>query len=233
MNRTALAASFAFCLAASALAAGTREDRPVSGFHALSMGAVVDVDVIQDGKESLTLEGDPETLARIDTAVRDGTLEITYKRESRNYNTHGRVHAVVHARDMDAIALSGAGNVRSDALEGDSMTLSISGSGDMDIGRITAKRASLSISGSGNMKVAGAAEDLKARISGSGDIKAAKLETQRAEIAIAGAGNATLWAKQRLATSISGVGNVRYYGDPEIRKSVHGVGHVERVAANP
>jgi hypothetical protein len=232
MRPTALVASLALCLALSAAAAGTREDRPVSGFHAISMGAVLDVEVVQDGSEALSIEGDPELLSKIETAVRDGTLEFRYKRDSR-VNSHGRVRATVHARDMDAIAISGAGNVRSAALEGGSMRLSISGSGDMDIGRLRASEASVTISGSGDVSVAGNVEALKARISGSGSVKAPKLEAQRAEVTISGAGNATVWAKRELVTAISGVGSVRYYGDPSVTKTVRGVGHVERIAADP
>jgi len=231
MNRIAIAAVLAG-LALPAAAADTRESRTVSGFHALSMGAVLDVDVIQDGTESLLLEGDPEVLSRIETAVREGTLEFRYKPDTR-IHSHGRVHAVVHARDMDSIAISGAGNVRSASLKADSLRLAISGSGDVGIDRVAAKQTSLAISGSGNMTLAGTAEELKARISGSGSIKAARLETQRADVGISGSGNATVWAKQNLATAIAGVGNVRYYGDPAVAKTVRGVGHVERVAANP
>lgn len=231
MKRTALAA-FLASLALAGSAADTRESRPVSGFHALSMGASADVEVIQDGTESLSIEGSPEALSKIETVVREGTLEFRYKRDSRIRNAE-RVRAVVHARDMDAIAISGSGNLKSAALEADALKLSISGSGDMDIGRVTAKQASLSISGSGHIDAAGTAEALKARISGSGTIRTPKLETQRAEVNIAGSGDVTVWAKRELATAISGVGKVRYYGDPAITRSVRGVGSVERVAANP
>lgn len=231
MKRTALLA-FAASLAFAANAADNRENRPVSGFHALSMGAAVDVEVVQDGTESLSIEGPAETLAKIETVVHEGTLEFRYKRDSRMHDPE-RVRAVVHARAMDAIAISGSGNVKSAALKADALTLSISGSGDMDIGRVTARQASLSISGSGHIEAAGSVDELKTRISGSGSIKAPKLETQRTDVSIAGSGNATVWAKRSLATSISGVGKVRYYGDPAIAQSVRGVGSVERVAANP
>jgi hypothetical protein len=233
MNRTPLAALVvAFSLALPAVAADRREERPVSGFHAIAMGVDMDLEVIQDGTESLVLEGDAEVLAKIDTFVKDGTLDIMYKRGSRTHAAK-RVHAVVHARDMDALALSATGRIRAPALKSDAFALSISGSGDVEIGRLVAARAQLGISGSGNVSVAGRADDLTARISGSGDIEAPRLETQRAQVNIAGSGRATVWARQQLATAISGAGTVRYYGDPSLAKSVRGAGHVERVAANP
>lgn len=231
MNAIRCAALLA-CCAFAAVAQAAPETRPVSGFHAISMGIAMDLDVVQDGTESLTLEGDPDVLSRIDTSVWNGTLEFQYKPHSR-IESHGRVHGVVHARRMDGIALSGSGNVRAPSLEADSLALSISGSGDMDIARIAAKRASLSISGSGNLGAAGKADDLEVRISGSGAVKAPRLETQRAQVNIAGSGNATVWAKQQLAAAISGVGNVRYYGDPQLARAIRGVGRIERVAANP
>ena len=223
-----LACAFAF----AAFAGSTQETRAVAGLHAISMGIAMDLDVIQDGTESLTLEGDPEVLAKIDTSVWNGTLEFQYKPHTR-VDSHRRVHGVVHARRVDAIALSGSGNVRAPSLEADSLALSISGSGDLGVERLAAKRASLSISGSGNVSVAGKADDLEVRISGSGAVKAARLEAQRAQVNIAGSGNATVWAKQQLAAAISGVGNVRYYGDPQLARAIRGVGHIERIAANP
>ena len=222
----ALAAGFA--LAANA----AREERPVSGFHAIAAGVNVELEVIQDGAESLALEGDAEVLAIVETGVRNGTLELRYKRDAR-MSSPPRIKAVVHARDMDAIALSGVGKVRSASLHAEAMMLAVSGSGDMDIATLAAKKAHLAISGSGNVRVAGRVDELDARISGSGNIEAAKLEAQRADVKIAGAGRATVWARQQLATAISGVGTVRYYGDPTLAKSIAGVGRVERVAANP
>jgi putative autotransporter adhesin-like protein len=222
----ALAAGFA--LAANA----AREERPVNGFHAIAAGVNVELEVIQDGTESLALEGDADALASVETAVRNGTLELRYQRDAR-MSSPPRIKAVVHARDMDAIALSGVGKVHSPSLRAETMTLAVSGSGDMDIATLAAKKAQLAISGSGNLHLAGHVDEMSARISGSGNIDAAKLEAQRGDVKIAGAGRATVWARRQLATAISGVGTVRYYGDPTLAKSIAGVGRVERVAANP
>lgn len=229
-----IAAAFAVSLAGAAAAANRSEERPVAGFHAIGTAVNIELEVIQDGTESLRLEGSEEVLARVETFVRDGTLHIQYTRDNESARrSPSRIHGVLHARDVDAIALASSGTIRSPSLEAETMALSISGSGDMDIAQLAARKATLAISGSGNVALAGRADEVQARISGSGDIKAARLEAQRVQVKISGSGKATVWAKQQLATSIAGAGDVRYYGDPALTKSISGSGRIERLAANP
>jgi putative autotransporter adhesin-like protein len=219
-------------LAACATAAERHDDRQVAGFNALALGADVKLELIQDGSESLTLQGDAETLDTIETYVKDGTLHINYRKGSQTWSAKG-VSGVLHASAMDKVALSGTGGIRSRALKSESLTVAVSGTGDVDIGDLQAKSAKLSVSGTGTVSVAGRADDLQARISGTGDVKAAKLETQRANVSIAGTGDATVWARQQLAAAVSGMGSVRYYGDPGVTQRVAGLGSVKRVAAAP
>jgi hypothetical protein len=234
MFRTRIAfIAFAACtLAACATAADRRDDRQVSGFNAVALGANVKLEVVQDGSESLALQGDAQALDTIETYVKDGTLHINYRKDAHTWSTPG-VSGVLHARAMDKVALSGTGEIRSRALKGDSLVVAVSGTGNVDIADVQAKTAKLSVSGTGTVSVAGRVEELQARISGTGDVKAAKLETQRADVSIAGTGDATVWARQHLAAAVSGMGSVRYYGDPGVSQRVAGLGSVKRVAAVP
>ncbi|HET7402082.1 MAG TPA: head GIN domain-containing protein [Usitatibacter sp.] len=232
MFRTALIALAACSLAACATAADRRDDRQVSGFNALALGANVKLEVVQDGSESLDLQGDAETLDRIETYVKDGTLHINYRRGTHVLSDRG-VTGVLHARTLDRVALSGTGQIHSRALKGESLAVAVSGTGDIDIGDVQARSAKVSVSGTGTVSVAGRTEELQARISGTGDVKAAKLETQRAEVSIAGTGDATVWAREKLAAAVSGMGSVRYYGDPGVTQRVAGLGSVKRIAATP
>lgn len=234
MNRLrfALLALLACALATAAGAADRRENRTVSGFTAISLGANVNLDVIQDGTESLMVEGDERILDILETFVKDGTLNIRYRHGTRTWSPT-RVHAVVHARRVDGLALAATGDIRSPSISGDSLTVSVAGSGNVDIAQLAVKKAELAIGGSGDIAVSGRADELQASISGSGDLKASKLETRRAAVSIAGAGDATVWAIEQLAATISGAGTVRYYGDPGVVKSVRGMGDVRRVAAAP
>src|SRR6185295_4448616 len=88
-----LAARLALPLATVALAfalpaaAQTRtETRNLSGFTSLGIAAPVHVDLSIGAQESLVLEGDADTLAKIDTYVENGTLHIKRKRDTEDWN---------------------------------------------------------------------------------------------------------------------------------------------------
>jgi hypothetical protein len=202
----ALAATLA-AFNVAAQAADRREARHVGEFTAIGLAAPVKVHVTLGEAPSLALEGPEEALSQIETTVENGSLRI--KLDRRNASWRSKVNVYVTARRIDALSISGSGDIAAPALTGEALKLSISGSGDMRIG--------------------GKVEGLTASIAGSGDIRAGDLEAQRVRISIAGSGDATVRARQALSVSVAGSGDVRYYGDPTVEKSIQGSGSVRRL----
>ena len=213
-----LAAAFAaLALALPALAAGTTETRNVSGFTSIGLAAPIQIDLVIGDRESVVLEGDAETLAKIETYVENGTLQIKRRREAQDWTfgwKKNEVRALITAKRIGAIAISGSGDVSVPQLSGESLALHISGSGDIAIG-------------------GGKVDNLAVHIAGSGDVKAPKLDAQAVSVHISGSGDALVWARRSLAVQVAGSGDVRYYGDPTIAKSVAGSGSVKRLGAAP
>jgi hypothetical protein len=198
-------------------AAAATETRDVSGFTALGLAAPVQVELVIGDRESVVLEGDAEALARIDTYVEHGSLQIKRKRDSHDWDPgwkKNEVRARVTAKRIEAIAISGSGDVKVPQLSADSLALAISGSGDIAIG-------------------GGKVGNLSVRIAGSGDVKAPKVDAQAVSISISGSGVALVWARQSLAVKVAGSGDVRYYGDPTVAQTVAGSGSVKRLGAAP
>ncbi|HSJ97304.1 MAG TPA: DUF2807 domain-containing protein, partial [Myxococcota bacterium] len=159
-NRSIPAAILAALVALGAAAADHRESRPAAGFHAIALAVPIEVEVTQGANEAVVLEGEAAALAEIETVVEDGTLEIRLRREARGWRgprwlSRG-VRAYVTAPRVEALAVSGSGEIRAPALRGDSLRVSIAGSGDV--------------------RVAGAVRELVARVAGSGDLRAAGLD---------------------------------------------------------
>lgn len=192
----------------AAPAAETRETRTVGEFTGIAVSAPIDVHVTQGGGPTVTLEGDAEALARIETVVESGRLRIRTRPGERSRSWSRKVTARVTARRIEALSIAGSGDIIAPALTGESLDVSIAGSGDVRVGG----------------KVAG----LTASIAGSGDIRAGELEAQRVKVTIAGSGDAVVHARQALSVNVAGSGDVRYHGDPAVEQTILGSGSVRR-----
>lgn len=207
----AFVALFAFALAASA--ADSRESRAVGEFTEVGVAAPIDVHVSLGDQHSLTLEGDPEVLARIETAVENGRLRIRTKPGQHNaWNARRKTTARVVARRIEGLSIAGSGDITAPAITGGALKVSIAGSGDIRVG--------------------GKVEGLTASIAGSGDIRASDLEAEKVKVTIAGSGDATVRARQALSVNVSGSGDVRYHGDPAVEQKIMGSGSVRRAGGS-
>ena len=220
------------CVAFAAGAADKRETRAAGSFNAIGLKAPITVYLTQGDNESVVVEGDEAALAQLDTMVENGSLKFEQKTRD-HVRLMGKVKAYVTTREIRALAISGAGDIRAEALRAGDVKLAIAGSGDIRIAQLTAAKVEASIGGSGNITVAGKADSIQGSIGGSGDLRAGRLEVGDAKVSVAGSGDATLWPRESLTASVAGSGDIRYYGDPKVRTSVIGSGSVKRMGATP
>jgi hypothetical protein len=231
--RIAVFAAMAIASIAMASAPQRHETRPVSGFHAVSLAAPINVEIVQGDTESLTLDADEELLAVLETVVENGVLKI------RDTSTWGRTWHIDHViaritmKTIDSLSTRGSGDIKAAAVKSDGLKVAIAGSGDIFIGALTANELDVSIAGSGDMMVGGKVDHVHTSIAGSGDMKAGRLDSRTSNVSIAGSGDATLWARESISASIVGSGDVRYFGDPAVKSSVMGSGSVKRMGASP
>jgi hypothetical protein len=199
----------ATCGAASITGSGrpATEERKVAGFSGISLSLPARVDVTLGTAEGLTITADDNVLPEIETVVEGGRLKLRF-RHNMGYNGKLAIRIQVAAKQIEAIAIAGSGDVFAPALTGSRLAVSISGSGDARVG--------------------GTVASLDVSISGSGDVDASKLDVQQAKVNIAGSGDATVWARKTLKVNVVGSGDVRYLGDPEISRNIVGSGSVRR-----
>jgi hypothetical protein len=206
----ATAAATLAALALHARAADQEQVRQVPEFTAIGLSAPVDVHVTQGDVQSVVLVGPAEALAILETEVENGSLKIRVRRGERNaWMPRSKVKARVTAKRIDALAISGSGDIVAPSITGAALKVAISGSGDVRVG--------------------GKVDGLSLNIAGSGDIRGDELDAERVSISIAGSGDVTVRARQALSVNIAGSGDVRYYGDPTVAKTVMGSGNVRRV----
>ncbi|MFO1415057.1 MAG: head GIN domain-containing protein [Burkholderiales bacterium] len=207
----------------------TTEMRSVRSFHRLAVEITAEVEVRQGAEGALTVTGDDNVVPRVETVVENGTLHLRWK-DRRTDASYGELRIVVPVRDLDDVALAGAGSVRAAALRADRFRVTLGGSGNVTIDALAAQDVALTLAGSGDARIGGQATTLDATLAGSGDLAADALATRRARVALHGSGHAQVRASEALDVAVNGSGDVVYHGTPTVRQAVHGSGSVTAAA---
>ena len=217
-----------------AITSASTEDRHLSGFRAVSVEGPFDVYITQGNTESVKVEAPADVIGRILTEVKDGVLRVYSKRENWHWGNwwgnHKKMAVYVTAKDLNAIHLSGSGDVFfKQGITTNSLKLSIVGSGDVT-GSVNVKILESSISGSGDMRLSGRADNSTVRVVGSGDFRARDLVTVNTAVHISGSGDASINASNKIDASVSGSGDIHYTGTAKnVSSSKSGSGDISRM----
>jgi len=180
------------------------QTREVGEFRSVSVNGSGAVRVKLGEAPSVRVITDDNLIEHVRTRVECGALVVDWERGS--YSPKVALVVEISAPSLEAVSLSGSGDLTFSGLDGGSFSASIAGSGSVS-GSGKCHRLSLSLAGSGDLRV----DDVVARW---------------VEVDIAGSGSAYVHAHDRLDVSISGSGDVRYRGKPAISRSIAGSGSV-------
>jgi hypothetical protein len=214
----------------------TAEAPPVGPFDRVDISGQAELVLVQGDREAVTVEAAPKSQTRVRVRSREGRLTIDVG-ESTSwmswFGSSGRQPTItVHFKTLEALKMSGAIKVTSNAIA--SPTLRVSAAGAASIKVDVLKVDSLRFSGSGAVKgeFAGSATDQEISISGAGAYRAPKLASQTASVSVSGAGKVIVNAQKKLDASISGAGAIEYFGDPVVTQRVSGAGKITRRSAS-
>jgi hypothetical protein len=207
------------------------EMRQVGPFSKISLRISAKVYVEQGDKQSVKVVAEPETLEKIITEVKDRTLNIRFPNDNifRRWDP-GKIEIYITVPEVDALNVSGSGDIVSDDINTRILDLIVSGSGNIKIEKLSAEKVNSNVSGSGNIKIieGGVASELSVRISGSGNVDARGFEANNVSVQTSGSGNCSVVSNGEIKARISGSGNVYYSGNPAIDSSVSGSGSVKK-----
>ena len=220
-------------------------------FNRVSNRGMGNLHLVQGEAEELRLEGSQELKARVCAEVKDGTLEIRFEHDwwdwlSWAFMGPWKLDLFLSMREINGIALHGAGNLDCPKIETTSLEFVQSGAGNSVIDSLSATELKVKHSGAGNLTVkslavenllvehsgvgninlSGQAARQDVHLSGAGNYSAATLESQDVALKQSGVGNAHVWAVTTLDASLSGAGNIDYRGAPAVTQKVSGVGYI-------
>jgi hypothetical protein len=179
--------------------------RTVAAFDSVELAGANNVVIHVGGKQSVIVKADDNLLGRVTTQVESGRLLIGNTEGS--FSTKSPMSVEVTVPSLEALVLSGSGNIVVDGVRAESLEVSLPGSGTLT-GTGSATRLDVSVAGSGTVQfTALTARDVRAVVSGSGSI--------------------FVTATKSLDGSVSGSGAVLYTGNPQhVTTSVTGSGAI-------
>ena len=181
------------------------QSREVAAFNSVELAGSNNLVVHVGEKQSVVVRADDNLLDRVTTEVQSGKLVVANTPGS--FTTKSPMSVEVNVPTLDALMLTGSGNIVVNNIEADSLKVILPGSGTL-AGNGTATRLDVTVSGSGTVQFPRlVANDVRARVSGSGTILVAVTKS--------------------LDASVSGSGAILYAGNPqEVTKSVTGTGAI-------
>jgi hypothetical protein len=181
------------------------QTRGVAAFDSVELAGGNNVVIRVGEKQSVVVKADDNLLNRVTTHVKSGALVIG--------NTPGSLAAKspmsveVNVPSLNALALTGSGNIL------------VSG--------IKTERLTVTLSGSGNLLGSGTATSLDITVSGYGNARFTQLVANNVHAVISGSGAIFVTATKNLDASVPGSGTIIYAGNPQdVTKSVTGSGAI-------
>lgn len=181
------------------------QPREVAPFQSIDLAGSNNVVIRVGETQSVVVKADDNLLDRVTTEVHSGTLVIANTPGSFTTKSPMSVEAAVPT--LDALTLSGSGNIVVTGVDATSFDVSLPGSGTLT-GDGTATR-------------------LDVRVAGSGMVQFTRLVTTDVRADVSGSGSIFLTATKSLAASVSGSGAILYTGDPQdVTRDVTGSGAI-------
>jgi len=224
------------------------ENRSVSEFNKVNKSGRGNLIIELGDEEALRVEAEDNLIEYVETRVSNCTLEISIRADIDMEPTE-EIRYYLTVKSLEAISVSGFGEVSIPAMEADRFSVNISSFGGLMIGNLeteslfvdinsfggvdikdlNTEQLSVDISGTGNLIIhGGRVSKQDVNISSLGDYEASELASDEAEVYISSLGSATLKVRDHLKAEISGKGEVHYYGNPVVDANVSGPGEVEQ-----
>ena len=200
--------------------------RNVSGFNSVVLSGTGTLVITQGNNESLVIEAEDNVGPNITTNVNNNQLSIS------QINTPVPTKPIKYyltVKDLNSIQIDGAGQIESNTLNTNNLTIKINGAGQSTMTNLNVITLIIDINGAGKLNLGGTATNQTIKIAGAGNYNATNLTSKTASINIDGGGNAVIRASDLLNVIINGAGDISYIGNPQINKQISGAGNVKQV----
>lgn len=214
------------CVSAPSWAQSGQRVFPTEPFDTIEISGSADVRFTQGPTDQVMVRGGDDAMRDKVFEVRDRKLRIGLSGAWRFWDAD-KLRIEVQARDLTRVTISGAGDFRaSNAVRVAQLAVVISGAGSVRFDQLNADTLSFQISGAGDGHVAGSTKDLSLKMSGKGEFRGDDLRAERADVSVSGVGEARVWVVQDLRIAVTGAAEIDYWGTPTVKRSVSGAAQI-------
>jgi hypothetical protein len=179
--------------------------RYVAAFDKVELAGSNNVLIRVGEKQSVVVKADANLLDRVTTKVQSRTLVVA--NAPGGFTPTSPMSVEVTVPTLNALTLSGSGNIVIDGVRAESLTVTLPGSG--------------------TLTASGTATRLDVTVSGSGTVQFTRLVANDVQAVVSGSGSIFVTATTSLDASVSGSGAILYAGNPQnVTKSVTGTGAI-------
>jgi hypothetical protein len=188
-------------------------DIAVESFNAIKAGGVVELNLVQSNKESVTVDADENLQGYVHIVNNGKTLEIdTRKLNNKNIRGNWKLYVTVYFRNLDKLSVSTVGHVKNEGtLKFDAIDMHVSSVGNVAL-KLDAQQLKLNSSSVGNIELDGRAAKASIHNSSVGNVNAEDLKVGSLEISNSGIGNMDVNADNITSFEGSMLGKVRNKG---------------------
>jgi hypothetical protein len=198
----------------------------VSGFNQVILSGTGTLIITQGSNESLVIEAEDNVGSNITPIVNNNEL-ILNQNNTPIPTKPVKYHLTV--KDLNKIQIDGAGQIQSDNLNTNNLTININGASQGTMNNLNVVLLTVNINGAGKLNMAGTVANQTIKISGAGNYSAGNLASKNAVINIDGGGNVVVRVSDLLNVIINGAGDISYIGNPQINRQITGGGNIKQI----
>ncbi len=202
----------------------TQKTYQTGSFDKISVDGVINTELVQGDKESVTIETDDNLHTYLKPAVKDNTLSIEFS-EGKTLSNATTMKMTITVKDLKSIELKGVGNLKtSGMLKLDKLSIESAGVGNIKL-EVDLNYLNIDVSAVGNVKLKGKCKEAAIVINSVGNLTADELETEKMTLKCTGIGNAKVFVTEEIVPELSGSGNIICSGNPSVKGLVEtGIG---------
>jgi predicted ester cyclase len=201
------------------------EVREVSGFAAIQLQGVGQMQIVQGDQEYLTIDAEQKVLKRITSEVRNGTLVIE---PARDFRTDQPIVYYVGVKTLGHLSVSGSGAAEANSLTADELILDVSGTSSISISDLNATALQATLAGNSKISLGGTVERQDVTLQGTSVYDAGQLASAEATITASDTAQAVVHANATLTATASGVAKIVYSGDAAVTPNTSGVASITK-----